>query len=324
MYILDQVQRLVRLQIRALGGRSVFRVVDGRRIHGYELEGRSGAPPLVLVHGLGASADTWAGVLGKLRRAWGSIWVPDLPGFGLSPLEPGETPLDLAGHYALLNRYLDDVVGRPTAIAGNSLGGALALRTAVDRGDDILGLGLLAPAGAPFEPSELDKLRQRYVLETRADAVALVERMFHRKPRTLRLISADLKKRFDTPAVRHVLDSADSGATPSFTADELSRLSMPTMLAWGASERLLPARGIEFFRAHLPAHARIEILENCGHVPQMEAAQRTGKLLCALARDTSVHAATTASNIARVMAQRVGAPATTAGTAVSRSTGDGN
>lgn len=295
MLILDKVHRLVRLQVRALGGRSVFRVVAGRRLHAYELEGRPGAPTLVLVHGLGASADTWAGLLPKLRRAWGTILVPDLPGFGLSPLEEGETPLDLMGHYQLLSRYLDEVVRLPAALVGNSLGGALALRAAVDRGNDVLGLGLLAPAGAPFEPDELEALRKGYELRTRSDAIALVERMFHRRSRTLRIVAGDLKERFDTPAVQHVLSSANSSSTPTFTAEELAGLSMPTTLAWGASERLLPARGIEFFRSHLPAHARIEVLENCGHVPQMEAADRTAQLLCALARDVSVHSATSPS-----------------------------
>lgn len=289
--ILDKLQRLIALQIRAMGGRSVFHVVDGRRVHGYEIPGKPGRPPLLLVHGLGASADTWASIVGPLRRAWGKIFIPDLPGFGLSKLEPGEEPLDLQAHRDFLNRYLNQVIGAPTALAGNSLGGALSLRLAVDRGDEVLALGLLSPAGAPFAEGELESLRSYYQLQSRADAKALIERMFHRSPRGLSLLAGDFLRRFSAPAVSRVLLTANAANSPTFAPEELSSLKMPTLLLWGESERLLPFQGIDFFRSNLPRHAHIEVLPKCGHIPQLEAAPRTAALLASLSRDASVYTA---------------------------------
>ena len=45
---------------------------------------------------------------------------------------------------------------------------------------------------------------------------------------------------------------------------------MPTLLVWGRAERILPASGLAFFRAHLPPHARIEEPERCGHSPHLD------------------------------------------------------
>ena len=45
---------------------------------------------------------------------------------------------------------------------------------------------------------------------------------------------------------------------------------MPTLLIWGQSEKLLPYEGLDFFRAHLPAHAEIHEVKGFGHMPQME------------------------------------------------------
>ena len=45
---------------------------------------------------------------------------------------------------------------------------------------------------------------------------------------------------------------------------------MPTLLLWGAAEKLLPYEGIDWFRAHLPGHAEVEVVRGFGHLPQVE------------------------------------------------------
>ena len=50
----------------------------------------------------------------------------------------------------------------------------------------------------------------------------------------------------------------------------IAELRAPTLLLWGASEKLLPREQLEWYRAHLPAGARIEVVPGFGHVPQME------------------------------------------------------
>jgi pimeloyl-ACP methyl ester carboxylesterase len=66
--------------------------------------------------------------------------------------------------------------------------------------------------------------------------------------------------------------------------ERLLKLSMPTLLVWGKSEKLLPYEGIEYFRAHLPKHAEIQEVERFGHIPQMERPQQLVELVLAFAR----------------------------------------
>ena len=51
---------------------------------------------------------------------------------------------------------------------------------------------------------------------------------------------------------------------------------MPVLLLWGESEKLLPAERLDYFRAHLPPHAEIHVVERFGHVPQVERPERAG------------------------------------------------
>ena len=45
---------------------------------------------------------------------------------------------------------------------------------------------------------------------------------------------------------------------------------MPVLLLWGGSERLLPAETLDYYRTHLPPHAKVQVVEGFGHVPQVE------------------------------------------------------
>lgn len=282
MRILDRVNLLLRQQVRARGGRSVLRVAGGRRMHGYELDGWGSGPPLVLVHGLGASGSTFARLMFELRSNWRKIYVPDLPGHGFSPLEPGEQPLGVREHYEALAAWIDTVVKEPAAMVGNSLGGALSLRRALDR-EDTRGVGLLAPAGAPLDGERLEALRRSYALADRSSTMELIDRMFHRRPLLARLVAGDLRETFGSAVVQQVLTSVDG--EEGLDVEGLRNLRMPVTLLWGASERLLPEDGIDFFRRHLPDHARIVVVDRCGHVPQIERPRKTLHLLDSLAAE---------------------------------------
>src|SRR5215212_10548901 len=92
-----------------------------------ELEGEG--PPLVFFHGFSDSADTWRAVLANLGKVDRRAVAVDLPGFAqASPLKPGKVlpQLDRFGEAVL--EYAAPDGG--AVVAGNSLGGCLALRLA--------------------------------------------------------------------------------------------------------------------------------------------------------------------------------------------------
>ena len=82
------------------------------------------------------------------------------------------------------------------------------------------------------------------------------------------LFGGQLRSVYGSPAVQAIRTGIT--AKDALTPEELGALKVPTLVLWGASEKLLPFEGVEYFRAHLPKHARIEIVEGFGHVPQIE------------------------------------------------------
>src|SRR5215831_20576290 len=97
-------------------------VEAGLRVH----EGGSGEPVLVLLHGLGATGDVWAGWWPLLARRWPGRWLaPDLPGHGSSPPLAAYT---FDGFAAAVAGIVQP--GTPVVVLGHSLGGVVGLALA--------------------------------------------------------------------------------------------------------------------------------------------------------------------------------------------------
>jgi len=88
-------------------------------------------PPLLLIHGLGSSGDDWAFQIGPLAQHCRLI-VPDLRGCGASPVGHGE--VSIRGFGADLWSLLDHLDIGQVALAGFSMGGAVALEMALQQG----------------------------------------------------------------------------------------------------------------------------------------------------------------------------------------------
>ncbi len=285
MLILDTVNRLTRRAVSLGGGRAVQRSVGGHQLHWYEFEGSGKGPPAVFVHGLGGSANTFFPLFSALRKSHSRLYAPDLPGHGFSPVA-GSGPLDIREHYEVVKQFLTEVVREPPVLIGNSMGGAISLQAAIDR-PETAGLGLLAPAGAPLGPEGMAQLERHFHMKGRGDAMRLMRQMMHRVPAGSWLVAHEMLEAFANPVVHHVLAKTNPEETMDTAA--IRALTMPITLVWGASERLLPSRGIDFFRAHLPSHARIEVFEKCGHVPMLEQPRRTVRVLEELASAATRH-----------------------------------
>jgi pimeloyl-ACP methyl ester carboxylesterase len=113
--------------------------------------GESG-PSLVLVHGLASSHVHWLAVAPRLA-AGHRVYVPDLPGFGRTPV--AGRPTDLAGYRRVLGRLLARL-DEPAVVVGNSMGALLGILAAVDHPDLVRALVLVSPPAprAPLTPLE--------------------------------------------------------------------------------------------------------------------------------------------------------------------------
>ncbi len=232
-------------------------------------------PPLVLIHGIGHHWQGWRPVIDRLAAEFDVI-ACDSPGFGRSaPLPAGVQPTVYAYADAFERFFADLGVERPH-VAGNSMGGAIALELARRRA--ISSATALSPAGfwTPFERrfcqaslgalAGLPKpLRPALVAlaATRAGRAALFSQLYGWPTRI--------------PAAEAVATLQDAWAAPAF-ADALAAFAQydfgapeelrgtPVTIAWGRYDRLLIyARQAPRARAMLPwAH---HVTLGAGHVP---------------------------------------------------------
>ncbi|PSN19465.1 alpha/beta hydrolase [filamentous cyanobacterium CCP5] len=103
-------------------------------------------PPLLLIHGFGASTDHWRKNIAELSAEF-EVWAIDLLGFGRS----AKPPVEYSGALwqAQIQDFITEKIGRPTVLAGNSLGGYAALCVAANHPESVAGVVLLNSAG-PF------------------------------------------------------------------------------------------------------------------------------------------------------------------------------
>jgi pimeloyl-ACP methyl ester carboxylesterase len=235
-------------------------------LHAYDGRGPGELPHTVVLHGIGSAATPFGAVLSRLQRHAKRVSAPDMPGHGFSP-EPSQrlTPEALTD---AMRDALDHLIDEPAVLCGNSLGGAVALRYAIERPEKVRGLVLISPAGARFTDAELDGLRKTFDLGSTRDTVAFLERLYHRPPWFAPLLAGEVREMMRRPVVQDLLRSATPDHAP--TPEEVAALPMPVLFLWGRSERLLPASSLEWFRRHLPPHAVVEEPHGVGHCPHFD------------------------------------------------------
>jgi pimeloyl-ACP methyl ester carboxylesterase len=149
MPFFEQVTRVV-LTRRGVESRHVDTPIA--RVHVYDAPGEGRRKPVVLLHGIGTSASPFAPVLARLRQSSRRVLALDAPGHGLSSTP--RAPLDPERLFEGIAHVLDHELREPAVLVGCSLGGAMALRYAQHRPQNVAGLMLASPGGAPVEDPE--------------------------------------------------------------------------------------------------------------------------------------------------------------------------
>jgi pimeloyl-ACP methyl ester carboxylesterase len=257
------------------------------------LEVAGEGPGIVLLHGWSHSADTWRPLLNELASRNRRAIAVDLPGFGhATPLEPGAM-------LPQLDAFAADVVSawagdEPVVVAGASLGGCLALRMAEHPGElNLAGVVPVAPDGLElpswFDPIEEDPLVRRLLSMPIAVPGELVRKGLDKAHRRLafshpaearRTLVETLGRDSDTRAdVAALLQSGKQLAPELATAPfDLVGIRCPVLLVWGAYDRMLPHSDARMALDALPT-TQVQLIENCGHQPQLEATRRLADLL---------------------------------------------
>jgi pimeloyl-ACP methyl ester carboxylesterase len=242
---------------------------------GLAYERLGSGPPLVLLHGVGHRRQAWGAVLDRLTPHRDVI-VADLPGHGESPpLAEGPVVDALLGPVRAL---LDDLgVARPH-VAGNSLGGRLALEAAA--AGWAASATALSPAG--FWRTEREAAMAKATFKVMEVAGGRLRRFGpalsrHTAGRAV-LYGAIISRPSRMPAEQALGDMTAFLAAHDALNAILAELAaftgqipghIPVTIAWGTKDRLLRPRQVLVARARLP-QARIRPLPGCGHVPMTD------------------------------------------------------
>ncbi len=279
--IVPAADRLARWVMNRRGMSSRWVNAGGLRLHVYDGRGNGRLAPLVLFHGLGSGGAAYGRMTERWRPHVSRILIPDLPGHGFS--ERDERPVTPDLLLDAMTEALDRLLDEPAFIYGNSLGGAVALKYALRRPDRVKKLVLVSPAGAPLPEAEWKELIEAFHAPTHREALAFLQRLYHRPPWFLPMLAREFPNVLAKAAVREILASATNEHSP--TPSELASLTMPILFLWGRSEKLLPPSSLAYFRAHLPAHAILEEPDGFGHTPHFEVPARLAERVLAFLRE---------------------------------------
>jgi pimeloyl-ACP methyl ester carboxylesterase len=274
-----------------------------------EVEAGAGTegPPVVLLHGWSDSADTWRTLLPALADRGHRAIALDMPGFGgASHLREDREVMPQLDAFAVtaIERESERSGGAPVIVAGNSLGGAVSMRVA-ERGDlPLAGIVPIAPAGLSMARWVRIIEGERLLRLLLASPVPLPEVVVREGVGRMYRALAFVEPRAVDPGViagftRHVRTQADVSrilATGRRLLPELrepfrlDRIGVPVLLVWGDSDRMVFAAGADRVLRAVP-ESRIEVIERCGHCPQIEATERLAELVADFAAETAGSAA---------------------------------
>lgn len=241
-------------------------------------------PPLLLLHGLGASTFTWRRIVPKLARSHRVIAL-DLRGFGRSD-KPFDQRYSAADQAALVAAFIRKRNLYGVILIGHSFGGNVALHTALDLEHEPGRIARLVVMDAPALPQDFGE-GSGLLLTPGLPYVAmtLVPPEFMARL-LLRAVSAPGRRVPESDIRGYAAPYYDLGSRHALiaTAQSIvqsskrgmgkpySAIHQPTLIIWCRRDRIVPLKTGKKLRRLLP-HARLKILNRCNHLPQDEVPQ---------------------------------------------------
>lgn len=253
--------------------------------------------PLLMVHGLGGSASNWMAVGPEIANSYHALAL-DLAGFGQTPLF--HRSAGVGANAELVHSFIEKVIGEPTAIMGNSMGGHIAVLEAADNPSWVTALMLVDPAipGVHVRRPEPARLGVMAALTVPGFAEIMLDRRVRKLGpeglvlQTLALVCADPSRVPPEVVEAHIRLTRERDmlgrqnaraflqasrsiglrmADPRFWT-KVAKVHAPTLIVHGSLDRLIPLAAAKELARRRPDWT-LEILEGVGHVPMMETPQ---------------------------------------------------
>ncbi|MHA2315917.1 MAG: alpha/beta fold hydrolase [Candidatus Hermodarchaeia archaeon] len=244
---------------------------------------------LLLLHGFGGDKDNWTRISRYLTPHF-CVIAPDLPGFGESTRDPNAN-YTIAAQTNRVRAFVQSLELKSFHLAGCSMGGHIAGTYSARYPKNVISLWLIAPGGvASSDPSEWARLLKAgkpdpLIVDSVEGYEQLLDFIFVKRP----FIPRPIKYYFAQQAIKyhmfnekideHLRKTMDS--SPSLEV-LLAQSSIPTLILWGAEDRILRVSGARILESAMPK-AKAVIMEDVGHAPMIERPEESAKhFLCLL------------------------------------------
>ncbi|MGD1151539.1 MAG: alpha/beta fold hydrolase [Syntrophales bacterium] len=265
----------------------------------YWAEGDKGSN-VVLIHGLGASADIWMHNISALAEGY-RVYAPDLVGFGRS--DKPEVKYSPSYMAAFINDFMTALNIENACFMGLSLGGGVALQYQLQFSGNVQRLVLVDSAGLGREMPLAMRLATvpvmgELMLSPSRAGMAFVLKQLVYDPVVITddLIDLYYELNFSQGAAKTVLSVLRACATiRGGRADvldpvikNLDNIKIPTLIIWGREDRLFPVGHAYFAREKIP-DSHLHIFERCGHMPNFERPEEFNSLVLNFLDGHSLH-----------------------------------
>jgi pimeloyl-ACP methyl ester carboxylesterase len=264
----------------------------GRSVVSAVVAGPRSAAPLLLLHGLGATKASWLPIVPQLAANHRVVAV-DLPGFGASSKPNGR--YSAAWFAERMFELLDALELDSALVAGNSMGGRIAIEMAMTRSDRVDAIACLCPATAfSYRPAVqvVRLLRPELSLVPlplpRSQVIGGLKQLFAKPgrlhPSWYDSAVDDFLAVWRSPrarlaffrSLRNIYLDEPMGEKGFWT--RLSRVDTPALFIYGRRDALITHHFSYKVRRTAP-QARVEVWADCGHVPQIEHPERTAEAM---------------------------------------------
>lgn len=276
-----------------------FVSVEGARLR-YVEAGR-GSSVIILLHGLGGDATHWGrNVLPLAAQQHHRVIALDQIGFGLSDKPPLEYRIETLVRF--LAGFMDALKIKRATLIGNSMGGWVAAAFALAHQERVKRLVVADSIGLPLPPNFNSQAKPN---PTASEEVkVLLATLFHDDATYANANSvAAMRERMKTKTgeadVSRRLMMAYWRALDTLDARKLSELRVPTLIVWGRQDELIPLPiGQTLHR--LITNSQLLILDDCGHLPQIEQAAKFNRAVEDFLTNKSLPSSSSAQNFSSI------------------------
>jgi pimeloyl-ACP methyl ester carboxylesterase len=253
--------------------------VAGERVH-YETEGPASGPVVVLVHGLGGSAEDWRNLAPYLAQAGFRVYLPDLLGFGRSA-RPAGFSYSVQAEAGVVVEFMRDLGLKRVDLGGWSMGGWIVQLIAAEHPEVVRRLLLFDAAGLNVKPD------WNTALFTPATPAQLAQLEALLTPHPLPIpgfVAQDILRieRRRGWVVKWAMAAMMTGK--DVTNALLPKLKMPVLIVWGAQDRIFPLAQAQEMHTLIP-QSQLEVFAGCGHLAALDCAPQIGPKVVAFVKE---------------------------------------